>query len=300
MEEKKSWFPPLFLNSFVLKIIALALMTIDHIAAFLVLLGPFSSLNQTILFIRALCRMAYPLFCFMIVQGAIHTKRFSNYALRLGIMASAISLGSILGYYLPFLQLTELRSQGNIFLDLLLGATAVYCLRNKRWGVKLLAVLPLVFSVASTFARGLDCYTCGNEVWFIPFFMRTQYDFLGVLMMILMYAGYEFANYILSRYNGIYEGTRIEQFAQNCGMVLGIVVANLAFYFFQLNATDVFNLYVDTIPDIQLLSTVGVLGIFFYNGKPGYNKIWFRHGMYLYYPVHILIIFGIFVLIFGI
>lgn len=299
MEERKSWFPPLFINSFVLKVIALALMTIDHFIAALQVFGIVSSTVTAVIVLRGICRIAYPLFCFMIVQGAIHTRRFGNYALRLGIMAAIIAIGLILGYYLPFLQIRELRDQGVIFIDLLLGAVAVYCLKNKNWGIKALAILPLAYSVVSTFARGLDCYTCGNDVWFIPFFLRCQYDFLGVLMMILMYVGYEFANYILSRYNGIYDNTKTQVFAQNLGMILGVVVANLAFYFFQLNATEVFSLYVNTIPDIQMISTFAILFIFFYNGRPGYNKIWFRHGSYLYYVVHILIIFGIFMLIFG-
>ena len=299
MEEKKSWFPPLFLNSFVLKIVALALMTADHFVAALCVFGVISSSLSWVITVRGICRIAYPLFCFMIVQGAIHTRRFGNYALRLGIMAAAISLGLILGYYLPFLQIRELRDQGVIFIDLLLGAVAVYCLKNKNWGIKALALLPLIYSVASTFASGLDCFVCGNEIWWIPFFLRTQYGFLGVLMMILMYVGYEFANYILSKYNGIYDNTKTQLFAQNLGMILGLVAANLAYYFFQLNATEVFNLYVPTIPDVQMLSTFAVAFIFFYNDKPGYNKIWFRHGSYLYYLVHILIIFGIFMLIFG-
>ena len=299
MEEKEYSFPPLFINSFVLKVVALGLMTIDHIMAALSILGPFSSTNSTIIIIRGICRLAYPLFCFMIVQGAIHTKRFSNYALRLGIMASVISLGLILGYYLPFLKLEQLRNQGIIFLDLLLGAVAIYCLKNKRWSIKLLAILPVAYSVASTFARGLDCAVCGQDIWFVPFFMRTQYDFLGVLMMILMYVGYEFSNYIFSKYNGAYENTKAHQFSRNLSMVLALIAANLVFYVFQLNATEIFNLYVDTIPDIQLLSTLAVIFILFYNGKPGYNKIWFRHGSYLYYVVHLIIIFGIFVLIYG-
>lgn len=33
--------------------------------------------------------------------------------------------------------------------------------------------------------------------------------------------------------------------------------------------------------------------ILFYNGKRGYNKPWFKYGSYLYYPLHLLILYSI-------
>lgn len=78
---------PLILSNFWLKIIALLTMTIDHLGYLLPSYNP-----ELANVFRYIGRLALPLFCFMIVEGAIHTKNFKKYALRLGIMASIISL----------------------------------------------------------------------------------------------------------------------------------------------------------------------------------------------------------------
>ena len=299
MEEVRNTSSPLFLNSFVIKIIAIVLMTIDHIGQALTSFAGFGSNDPFIMVLRAIGRISYPLFCFLIVQGALHTKRFSNYALKLGIVASAISLGMVLVEYLPLFEGFSIRNQGVVFVDLLLGATAVYCLKHKKILVKLLAVLPLAYSIASTFASGLDCVQCMREVWFVPFFMRTQYGFFGVVMMILIYLGHELANYILSTFNGAYDGTYTEKLIQNIAMAFGIVIACTIYYFWQVYQFDWFDLLSLSDPDFQLFAALSALIIVFYNSKPGFNKIWFRHGCYLYYIVHLIIIYGIFMIIYG-
>ena len=131
---------PLILSSFWLKIIALLTMTIDHVGlAFDI--EPF----------RYIGRLALPLFCFMIAEGAIHTRSFKKYALRLGVMASVISLAILLSEVVPVFKNNGLsmRNDGVIFIDLLLGAVAVYLLRQNKWYLKLLAILPLAFGVTS-------------------------------------------------------------------------------------------------------------------------------------------------------
>ena len=66
--------------------------------------------------------------------------------------------------------------------------------------------------------------------------------------------------------------------------------------FIQINNVRVFDHYTMSIEIYALLSP---LMIFFYNGKRGYNKKWFQYGAYLYFPVHIVIIFLIFTLIYS-
>lgn len=127
MDNKRKF--PLILSSFWLKILALLTMTIDHLGFLL----PNYNYDLSVVF-RYIGRLALPLFCFMIAEGAIHTKSFKKYALRLGIMASLISVAIIGSEVIPFFKDNgfSMRDQGIIFLDLLLGATAVYCLRQKN------------------------------------------------------------------------------------------------------------------------------------------------------------------------
>jgi len=86
---------PLILSSFWLKIIALLTMTIDHVGYML------EPMTVGVVF-RYIGRLALPLFVFMIVEGAIHTKNFKKYALRLGVMAGFISLAILLSEVIPF------------------------------------------------------------------------------------------------------------------------------------------------------------------------------------------------------
>ena len=114
---------PLILSSFWLKVIALFTMTIDHIG-YMLEDGRFYELRDLAITFRYIGRLALPLFCFMIAEGALHTKNFKKYALRLGIMASLISIGMIIAENVSFIG--SMRREGIIFVDLLLGAVAVY------------------------------------------------------------------------------------------------------------------------------------------------------------------------------
>ena len=118
MDNKRKF--PLVLSNFWLKLIALLTMTIDHIGYLL----PYST---TALIFRYIGRIALPLFCFMIAEGAIHTKNFNKYAFRLGLMASLISIAIIGSELIPYFkeQGFSMRDEGNIFIDLLLGAVAI-------------------------------------------------------------------------------------------------------------------------------------------------------------------------------
>lgn len=299
MEEIKRECKPLFLNNFWIKILAIVLMTLDHIFFCFHAFNIMSNVDTIYIVMRTIGRLAYPLFCFMIVEGVLHTKSFARYMLRLGVCASAVSLAMIAVEYLPIFKGFTIRTEGVIYLDLLLGALAVYCLKDKRWYVKVLALLPLAFGVASTFASGLECVACSDEVWFVPFFMRTQYEFLGILMMILMYLGHVISDYFLSKFNGVYDGTATQRVGRNIGMILGIIVGSFIFYLFQINKVELFNLYLTGDPDVQLLSTFACVILIFYNGKLGYHKKWFQYSTYAYYMVHTIILYLLFMLIFG-
>jgi len=112
-----------------LKIIACAVMLIDHVGA--VLLPQFFVL-------RMIGRIAFPIFCFLLAEGAHYTKSPSKYALRLAI-------GAVLSE-LPF----DLALFGGLTLDyqsvmvtMLLGFGALMTMRKvDRLYLKCLAILP--------------------------------------------------------------------------------------------------------------------------------------------------------------
>ena len=289
---------PLILSNFWLKVIALLTMTIDHLGFLLPRFNP-----ELANVFRYIGRLALPLFCFMIVEGAIHTKNFKKYALRLGVMASLISLGILFSDIIPFFRDNgfSMRDQGVIFIDLLLGATAAFCLRQKKWYIKALSILPLLYSVASFIATALESCGCHGHILWFPFFMRTQYGWYAVLMCILFYFAAPLTNIFisyLSNTTGIdkenYKGSNIERNANNIISVLMLAAATLLLY----GCGELMPVkYVFWVQNLQLFAIVSGAFILLYNGYRGYNKKWFQYGSYLYYPLHMAILYLIFSLI---
>ena len=290
---------PLVLSNFWLKVIALFTMAIDHIG-FMLEGNPDFDTMATVF--RHIGRLALPLFCFMIAEGAMHTKSFKKYALRLGIMASLISVGILIYESITAInQGFSIRDQGVIFIDLLLGALAVYSLRQKKWYFKILALLPLAYGIASFVASSIEnCHCYGKILWF-PYFMRTQYGWYAILMCILFYVARLLADLyigILSSQTGIdrenYKDSNLERHVINIISVLMIVAATFLHYYI---GTLMKPEFVSWMLKIQLFACFSGVFILLYNGRRGYNKKWFQYGSYLFYPIHLGIIFLIFSLI---
>ena len=119
------------LSSFILKIIALVTMTIDHVG-FILQMNVGGNYVPAII-MRYVGRIALPLFCFMIAEGAVHSKKPGNYLLRLGIMGTIISTAMIVVEYAPIFDGFSIRGYGNIYVDLILGSLAILLLRSKKW-----------------------------------------------------------------------------------------------------------------------------------------------------------------------
>lgn len=289
---------PLILSNFWLKVLALLTMTLDHIGYLIVNYN-----YQLSMVFRHVGRLALPLFCFMIVEGAIHTKNFKKYALRLGIMASAISLAILLSEEVPYFKNNgfSMREEGVIFIDLLLGATAAYCLRQKKWYIKVLAILPLLYGITSFIATALESCGCHGHILWFPYFMRTQYGWYAILMCILFYLVIPLSDLFisyLSNQTGIakenYKGTNIERHIINIISVLMLAVATLLLYFV---GKMMPSKYIFWMIELQLFAIFAGAFILLYNGKRGYNKKWFQYGSYLYYPLHMAILYLIFSLL---
>lgn len=100
------------MSSFVLKIIAVITMFIDHLGY--TLFGKFSYLNY-------IGRISFPIFAFQISEGYIHTKSLKKYFLRLFLFALISQI--------PFMLFHSIISNTfclNIFFTLLLGLLSIY------------------------------------------------------------------------------------------------------------------------------------------------------------------------------
>lgn len=291
----------LIFSSFWLKVIALFTMTIDHVGLLLTYLFP---LNNDIVVLsnifRIIGRLALPLFVFMIVEGTIHTKSIKKYLLRLGIMATLISIFLAIVTYVPFnFDTGGIEGFGNIFLDLLLVAVTIYCLNHKNWHIKLLALLPLIFSIGSFAVKCYENSTHNHVLWF-PEFLYLQYDFYSILLGIGFYAAYYLGNKYIESYsnkNGVdrytFDMNGTTRFAINLIAITSLII--VTFIHYAMKYVWPSGVYWDT--SIQLYAMFSAIFILFYNGKRGYNAKWFQYGSYLYYPLHLIIIIGIYLIL---
>ena len=282
------------LSGFWIKIIAIITMTFDHVGSMLqTFIG--GNYGPTIPF-RYIGRIALPLFCFLTFEGITHTKKPSKYFLRLGIMATVISIALIVVEYAPAFNGFSLYNMGNIFIDLLLGALAVYLLRRKEWYFKALSILPIGVAITSFIVTGNEA--SGNMLihWF-PFFLRPQYHFYSVGMIVLFYMGTLLSDLFLhihSDRSGIpYESlkdTNFERYSQNIISMGVVVFATLAFFVVSILISDAWVYWNN---DVQNAAMIAGAFVLLYSGKRGYNAKWFQYGSYLYYPLHLLVLFGI-------
>lgn len=111
-----------------LKIIALATMLIDHIGAvvlwrYMQATGQMSGWIMTeYQLIRYIGRMAFPIYCFLLVEGFLHTRSVGKYALRLGIFA----LISEIPFDLALSGNIWNKGSSNVFFTLLIGLLLIW------------------------------------------------------------------------------------------------------------------------------------------------------------------------------
>ncbi len=108
------------ISSFTLKWIAIITMLIDHVGAVL---------YPQYLYLRIIGRISFPIFCFLLVEGALHTSNIRKYEMRLLVFAL---LSEIPFDYVFFGKLT-LEHQ-NVFFTLFIGLVMIEVIRYGKAG----------------------------------------------------------------------------------------------------------------------------------------------------------------------
>lgn len=147
---------PWGLNGFALKWIAMVTMTIDHIGFVLF---------PQYFFLRIIGRLAFPIYCFLLVEGACHTKNRVKYGVRLFLFAllSELPFNLVHGG-----SLWDSNDQ-NVMFTLLFGLLAVWCLQIKYRLLGGAGALLLIF---------------------LAEFLRTDYGGGGVVFILVFYVFY--------------------------------------------------------------------------------------------------------------
>ena len=222
------------MSSFILKIIAIITMFIDHIGY--AMFGKFSFLNY-------IGRIAFPIFAFQISEGYNHTKNLKKYFLRLFIFAIVSQI--------PFMLFGKIISNDftlNIFFTLLLGLISIYIYDKSKYK-SLGIIISIIIGLLAEFAH-------------------CDYGFYGVSIILLFYI---FKNDIVKSSIAFMLATTIKYL---------IPMIKYGFY-------DVY-LY------LFICTLLPIIFISLYNGKKGKDT---KYLLYLFYPIHLLLIYGIYLLL---
>ncbi len=287
------------ISAFALRTIAIVCMLLDHIG-FCLPKAPFSPA------FRIIGRLAFPIFVFLIVNGYRHTRSKPKYALRLGIFAVV----SQIPFTLMIKHISKASAKNAVIgiVRPLFGAPfSVNALKYLIGGTPALTENTITGNVFFTLLFSLLCVCFAAELWKKGKLWRVIAFVPAVLVCGLYYFGYLHSDYGLK----------------------GILLA-LVFYFFDgkkiLTAICSFAaLYAPTfigygINLLQMLrgrpyafnppsdwtlkegfALLALIPIFLYCGKKGYspkNKVGAKAlqiGFYLFYPVHMLVLWFLFV-----
>lgn len=247
-----------FLSSFWLKLFAIIAMTCDHVAAGF----PIWNTNFDLYWImRFIGRMTFPIMAFLLVEGFLHTHDIRKYATRLLTFA----ILSIAPFYLFFHSYTgeqinnifdflRIYLLNNVLFTLLIGLIMLYFVKKiNNFFLELLVVIAAMFLSSLS-----DWGVIGPLIIYIFYKVKNRWiaGFINYIVFIIH-------GFIIPLYDHYVRGgslavsNNIPWLSVNFGFVLAILVIGL------------------------------------YNGKRGLNNNFVKWGYYLYYPVHLMILYFI-------
>lgn len=157
------------LTSSALKLIAILSMLIDHfaIAIYWQLAGREYIVYKTM---RDIGRIAFPIYCFLLIEGFFYTKNVRKYILRCFFFAFLSEIPFDMSLYGRFF---DMRSQ-NVFFTLAIGLCTVYGIHGIRQKTK---------GALALLGQGI-CILAGAG---IAQLLEVDYHYLGVLFIVMFY-----------------------------------------------------------------------------------------------------------------
>ena len=287
------------ISNFILKIIALIFMTIDHVGVFL----PSSPLQFTF---RVLGKIALPIFIYTTLEGCKKTKDIKKYMLRLGVMSIFMYIAIVIAQLVLYFNNGYLLVFQNIFFTLL-NLVFIYYLFfvNKNKNKRRMVILPSLIFIGSYIFFWLRIN--GISEFISSIFvdgLTTMYALEAPIMFVGALLGiYIYEEIVRKRLNN--DETLVNEFlcskkaqlSRNIIMCLSIALVSLIMYSFTYENIPSF-----TFGNTCVYNTYFIICfpfILLYNGKRGFNNKIVNGAFYLYYPLHIGIIALIFILIGG-
>lgn len=163
------------MNSFILKIIACVCMFCDHFG---------DAFFGEVTFLNYIGRIAFPIFCFQIVQGYIHTHDIKKYILRLSIFALISQIPFMLFYHVVFDSFAV-----NVIFTLLFGLLTIliYDKYNKFVGVCSFLLLGIIAQICK-----FDYGFFGVFIIFMFYLLRNKKIAMSITFAIAVIIKYYF------------------------------------------------------------------------------------------------------------
>ncbi len=157
------------LSGSTLKVIAIVTMLIDHIGAGILEQLPYFSDTDTTLYwtdriLRSIGRISFPIFCFLLVEGFLHTSNVKKYAFRLFLFA----LISEIPFDLAFQREIFYPAYQNVFFTLLIGLITLIAMKHFEYN-KILKIIPMFVGIL------------------VAQILSTDYAGFGVVFIVLLY-----------------------------------------------------------------------------------------------------------------
>jgi len=261
-------------NAFQLKIIALIIMTIDHLGFYQTL----TANPQINSIFRIIGRIAAPIFLFLVTEALHHTRSKTKYLIRLYI--AAVITGTLNALFFNTIAIGYSTSAlGNIFITFFYVAFYIYfieiLLQSKNNKTKIYSLIALLIPILAIFLNIKFCTTTYQQIIHIlfPSPLTINYSILFVLIGIVWY----FTN----------------NKATNC-----VILAITSIFSFLIpdtaipHNTEFFQLHTLFI-NPQWCMFLAIPFILIYNGEKGKSL---KSFFYIYYPLHQYYLFLIYLL----
>jgi len=200
-------------------------------------------------------RLAFPIFAFLIVEGFVNTSDFKKYVKRLFVFGVISEIPFNLIYTGSFI----FPFHQNVMFTLLLGLLCINEIDKLKNNKDIRFIVKTILKVLGLLLVGL--------VGFV------DYGITGILTIIVFYV---FRNF---------------KFAW-IGQLVSLVLLYIVFFKGQSIILNLFN--VEYFLPIQSFCIISLIPIWFYNGERGKNSKMLQYSFYLFYPLHMLVLYFIY------
>ncbi len=172
-----------------LKIMAMATMLIDHIGAsvlwrYIEATGQYSGWVMTEYeLIRYIGRMAFPIYCFLIVEGFLHTRSVGKYALRLGVLALLSEIPFDLALFGTWCDM----SHNNVFFTLAIGLLLIWAVSILEKFYEFWREKHLDTFIGTLLTLAIGFLLLVPALYLAEVVLCTDYGMAGVLAILVLY-----------------------------------------------------------------------------------------------------------------